>query len=63
MLIFPFLLWIVSKGSEEWRLAYLDFGLPERKLTTPVKTQFASKVTMFEHYIAYKVAIIMSYSC
>jgi hypothetical protein len=62
MLIFPFMLWIVVKGVEEWRCACLDFGLPECKLTTSMKTQFASKVTMFEHYIAYKAIIIMCYS-
>ncbi len=38
MLIFPFLLWIVGKGAKEWRCACLDFGLPERKLTTPMNT-------------------------
>jgi hypothetical protein len=40
MLIFPFLLWIIGKGAEEWRRACLDFGLHEHKLTTLVKTRF-----------------------
>jgi hypothetical protein len=62
-LIFPLLLWIVNKGAEEWRCVCLDFGLHERKLTTLMKTQFASKVTMIEHCIAYRATIIMCYSC
>jgi hypothetical protein len=53
MLSFPFLLWIVGKGAKQWRHAYLDFGLPKHKSATPVKTQFASKVTMFEQCITY----------
>jgi hypothetical protein len=63
MLIFAFLLWIVNKGVEKWRHVCLDFGFLERKLTTPMKTQFAPKVTMFEHYITYRTTIIMCYSC
>jgi len=51
MLIFPFLLWIVGKGAKEWKRACLDFGLPKHILATPVKTQFVSKVTMFEQFI------------
>jgi hypothetical protein len=52
---------IVSKGAKEWKWACLEFGLLECKLTTLVKMQFASKVTMFQQCLAYRSAIIMCY--
>ncbi len=52
---------IVSKGANEWKWACLESGLPECKLTTPMKMHFASKVAIFQQCLAYKVAIIMCY--
>jgi len=41
---------------------HVSFGLHEHKLTTLVKTHFASKVVMFEQCLTYQVAIIMCYN-
>lgn len=42
---------------------HVSFSLHEHKLTTLVKTHFASKVVMFEQCLTYQVAIIMCYNC
>ena len=36
-----------GKGRQEWEKACIDVGLPTRKLKTPVKIGFASKVVLF----------------
>jgi hypothetical protein len=53
---------ILGKGSKEWKCTCLDCGLPKRKLTTLVKTCFASKVSMFQQCLMYWQAIIMCYN-
>ncbi len=42
---------------------HISSSLHEHKLTTLVKTHFASKVVMFEQCLTYQVAIIMCYNC
>ncbi len=56
-----FSLCIVGKGVKQWKQLCLKFGLFKCKLTTLVKTRFASKVVMFQQCLTYKVAIIMCY--
>jgi len=51
----------LRKGRHEWERACMDSGLWPRKLKTPIKTRFTSKVIMFEKTLEFKVAILLSY--
>ena len=50
-----------GKGCQEWDRACIDAGLPTRKLKTPVKTRFASKVVLFQETQEYADAISICY--
>ena len=50
-----------GKGRQEWDRACIDAGLPTRKLKTPVKTRFASKVVLFQETQEYADAISICY--
>ena len=50
-----------GKGRQEWDKACIDAGLPTRKLKTPVKTRFASKVVLFQETQEYADAISICY--
>ncbi|KAJ7538060.1 hypothetical protein O6H91_11G033100 [Diphasiastrum complanatum] len=51
-----------GKGRQEWTKACIDSGLRPRKLKTPVKTRFASKVILFQETLEFREAIITCYS-
>ena len=51
-----------GKGGAEWRKACIKAGLPARKLRTPVKTRFASKVILFQETLEYADAINICYA-
>jgi hypothetical protein len=42
-----------TKGKHEWDAACIEAGLPIRRLKTPVKTRFASKVVLFQETLRY----------
>lgn len=48
-------------GRGEWNKACIEAGLPSRKLKTPVKTRFASKVVLFQETLEYADAINICY--
>ena len=50
-----------GKGRHEWEKACIEAGLPSRRLKTPVKTRFASKVTLFQETLEYASAINICY--
>jgi hypothetical protein len=51
-----------SKGRAKWTKAYLATSLQPWKLSTPMKTRFASKVKMFQHALEFKVVIHVCYN-
>ena len=46
----------------EWNKACMDSSLRPRKLNTPVKTRFASKVLMFQQALQFRATISLCYS-
>ncbi|KAG0573230.1 hypothetical protein KC19_VG160100 [Ceratodon purpureus] len=48
-------------GRSEWNKACIEAGVPSRKLKTPVKTRFASKVVLFQEMLEYADAINICY--
>ncbi len=51
----------LGKGRQEWEKACVERGLWIWKLKTPMKTRFASKVSMFGKILEFKKAIILCY--
>ncbi len=47
------------KRRQEWERACMDSGLWPRKLKTPIKTRFVSKVIVFEETLEFKAAILL----
>jgi hypothetical protein len=51
----------VGKGKQEWERASVEKGLWPRKLKTPMKIRFGSKLIMFEEVLEFKEAILLCY--
>lgn len=49
-------------GARTWEMSCRATNLPHRKLYTPVKTRFGSKVMMLERVLEYKAAVIHCYA-
>ena len=50
-----------GKGRQEWEKTCIEAGLPSRRLKTLVKTQFSSRIIMFEESLEYASAINICY--
>ncbi len=51
------------KGRQEWEVVCGEANLPPRKLKTPIKTKFASKVIFSQETLEYACAPTICYSC
>ncbi len=49
------------KGWWEWHTSCFYNGVPPRKLKTPIKTRFVSKVIWFQKTLEFKYTIVLCY--